>query len=127
VDWINLKNVFTFSIIFGLEAVRFLDRKAKRSIVKPKSYFLKALMPIPFMFCSISMWDNINKYFVLGTLAQDVTLMLMETQLTNFGLIPFWFYNLRYIMHLCDVVFLALILFSLKNLRNDIEKRPHKY
>jgi hypothetical protein len=96
IDFINIKSAFCCSIIFGLEAVKFLDRKAKNTMTKKGSTFLILLIPLFLQFFTITYFNYIDKKSMISSLAQDCLLLLIEGKLTNEGVIPFWFFNLRY-------------------------------
>lgn len=56
-----------------------------------------------------------------------MSLLLLESKLTNEGLITFWMFNLRYQIHIFDLLYLTFIFFGTKRYRNEIEKHPNKF
>lgn len=60
-------------------------------------------------------------------LFRDVSLMLIEGKLTNEGLLPYWYFNMRYQVHLMDILNLIILYYAMKRLRNQIDKKPKEF
>ena len=52
-------------------------------------------------------------------------MFLMEAKMTTEGLIPYWFYNIKYHMHLFDLINLAILYGALRKLKREMEQKPH--
>ena len=68
-----------------------------------------------------------NKYIVFGTFAGDFLCMMVEAQLANFGIFPFWFYSYRHYIRFFDWISLGINFIALKNLRNRIDSHGHEF
>lgn len=84
-------------------------------------------MPIGLSFATLSYWDVIDKKMLIGSYFTDASLLFVETKLVTEAVLPFWFFNLKYTAHIFDIAYLTCIYFSMKNLRNHMDKMPHKY
>ncbi|EAR92003.1 transmembrane protein, putative (macronuclear) [Tetrahymena thermophila SB210] len=127
-DYFNMKNAFFCASICGLQVVKYCDIKATKRALPPRgNVFMWLLMPIGFSFATLSFWDVIDKKMLVGSYFCDASLLFVETKLVSEAVLPFWFFNLKYTAHIFDIVYLTCIYFSMKNLRNYIDKMPHKF
>lgn len=127
VDWINYVNIFTAAVYFGLEAVRYSDRRAKHHWKSPRQTYVFALIPLVLSFGSLSFTDSIHKYMILPTLASDVSMLLVESVLTNQNLIPYWVFDFKYRIHFFTIMQLCCLHYGLKYLGQDVAEHPEKY
>ena len=91
-----MKNAFFCATIFGLECVRFKDRKAKFVLPRKGYGYLFLLIPFFLSMFTISFFNVIDKKMMMTSIASDGLLLMIEAKLTNEGVIPFWLFNLRY-------------------------------
>jgi len=128
IDYFNLKNAFCCATILGLQVVKYCDVKATKRALPPRgNVFLWLLLPITISFTSLSFWDVLDKKMLIGSYFTDAALLFVETKLVNEAVMPFWLFNLKYSIHVFDLIYLTCIYFSMKNLRENIDKMPHKY
>ena len=64
---------------------------------------------------------------IVGNVLGDTALFLLETKMTNEGVIPYWFYNLKYHVHMFDLVNLVILYFALHKLKNEMKAKPHNF
>ncbi|KRX07454.1 hypothetical protein PPERSA_11003 [Pseudocohnilembus persalinus] len=129
IDYVNYKNAFFAAVIFGLESVKFVDQRAKNIVQKNKMAYTLVLIPLGLSLTSHSfLFDGyIDKKIVFPSYIADGALLVLEANLSNQGLIPFWLFNLRYQVHLFDIFYLVCIYYAFKHLNEDMEKNPHRY
>lgn len=128
VDYLNMKSAFTCATIFGLQVVKYCDAKAtQRALPKRGNVFLWLLLPFGLSMSTISFWPYLDKRMIFGSYFTDATVLLIETKLVNEAVMPFWFFNLKYTLHVFDLVYLTCIYFSMKRMRNHLDTMPHKY
>jgi len=53
--------------------------------------------------------------------------MGIESVLTNQNLIPYWMYDLRFRMHIFNILQLACLYYALRYLSEDVNLHPEKY
>ena len=128
VDYINIKNALICGILLGLKMVSYIDIKAKnKSLTQKGNQYLSLMIPLLCCFGTLSFWDYLDKRLIIGSILSDTVLMIIEIKIVNEAIMPFWLFNLRYPMHILDIIYLSCIYHSLKNLRGDINKNSHKY
>jgi hypothetical protein len=52
---------------------------------------------------------------------------MIEAKLTNEAVIPYWFFNIKYHVHIFDIVNITFLYYAMKRLGNDLDKNKHKY
>jgi len=127
VDWVNYSNAFFTSIYFGLEAIKFYDRRNKVRKHRPQLNFYLILIPLALSLFSLSFHEVKNKNSILPTVGADMILMGIETKSTIDGVMPYWLFNIKYRLHIFTIINLGFFYWALKNMKKDLEKYPEKY
>ncbi len=91
-----MKSTFFYAVIFGLEAVKFKDRKAKNLLPRRGYGYQFLLIPFFIQLASIAFVNVVDKKMMTTSIVADGAMLLIEAKLTNEGVIPFWLFNLRY-------------------------------
>jgi len=127
IDWVNFANIFFTSVYFGLEAIKFFDRRNRGSKMRAQSNYFFILIPVAACLLSLSFIENIDKLSILPAAGADLALMAIETKSTIEGLMPYWLFNIKYRVHIFTIINLAFYYYAMKNFKIDIERNPEKY
>ena len=68
IDYLNLKGVFALSALFGLEVVRFSDRKASNRLPRTSRCYMLLAIPFCLQFTSLSYYDYVDKKGMIAQL-----------------------------------------------------------
>ncbi len=83
------------------------------------------LVPLILGFIGIMLPPCDSKHIVWPALLTDVFTMAFEVQLTNQGILPFWFYSYRHYIRFFDLIILVIVYQSLKKYKKRRETHSH--
>ena len=47
--------------------------------------------------------------------------------MTNEGSIPYWFFNIKYHVHIFDIINLSILYMAMRKLVKEMKSKPHKF
>ncbi len=68
-----------------------------------------------------------SKHIVWPAFLTDVFTMTFEVQITNQGILPFWFYSYRHFIRFFDCMIFVVVYQSLKKYKKRRETHPHEF
>ena len=91
----------------------------------PKVGVFGTVAPPILALISLCLPPSDNKYSVLPTFIADISMLVVETQVTNYGLYPFWLYSYRHFSRFFDWMVIGATFFALRNLQKRVKSHPH--
>jgi hypothetical protein len=66
-----------------------------------------------------------NKYSVFPTFMADASMLVVEAQVANYGIYPFWLYSYRHYIRFFDWLIIGATFFALHNLQKRVKTHSH--
>ena len=113
-----MKNIMVYSCIFALTKLKYFSPTAKYTL--PNRGLLGRVAPLAFSMIALLLPPSDSKYIVFPTFLADVGTLMLEAQMTNYGVYPFWMYSFRHYARFFDWITLGIVFFALHNYRKRI-------
>ena len=125
IKYFYLKNFIFYGASMILFKMNFRNPSSKYTLERlpPKFQYV----PLILGFLGIMLPPSDSKHVVWPAFFTDIFTMAFEVQITNQGIIPFWFYSYRHFIRFFDMMIFVIVYQSLKKYRNRRETHPHEF
>ncbi len=116
VKYFYLKNFIFYGTSMILYKMNFRNPSSKFTLerVSVKLQYI----PLILGFLGIMFPPSDSKHIIWPAFMTDIFTMAFEVQLTNQGILPFWFYSYRHYIRFFDLIIMVIVYQSLKKYKN---------